>query len=90
MRSPVGKRWTGTGLVLMADYFISYTSTDRDWAHWIGTELKAGALVFVGAKDVLFRPWPPEAPPPKKKKSRTVKKTVKKTPRRSATARERR
>jgi hypothetical protein len=23
-----------------------------------GKELKVGALVFVGAKDVLFRPWP--------------------------------
>ncbi len=25
----------------MADFFISYTSTDRDWAHWIGKELEA-------------------------------------------------
>ncbi len=25
----------------MADYFISYTSSDRDWAHWIGKELEA-------------------------------------------------
>jgi tetratricopeptide (TPR) repeat protein len=29
------------GTALMADYFISYTSTDRDWAHWIGKELEA-------------------------------------------------
>ncbi len=26
----------------------------------LGKELKAGALVFVGAKDIQFRPWPPE------------------------------
>jgi TIR domain/Tetratricopeptide repeat len=25
----------------MADYFISYTSSDREWAHWIGKELAA-------------------------------------------------
>jgi len=25
----------------MADFFISYTSSDRDWAHWIGKELTA-------------------------------------------------
>jgi tetratricopeptide (TPR) repeat protein len=25
----------------MADYFISYTSTDREWAHWIAKELEA-------------------------------------------------
>jgi tetratricopeptide (TPR) repeat protein len=25
----------------MADYFISYTSSDRDWAQWIGKELAA-------------------------------------------------
>lgn len=25
----------------MADFFISYTSTDRYWAHWIGKELSA-------------------------------------------------
>jgi hypothetical protein len=25
----------------MADYFISYTSSDRDWAQWIGKELEA-------------------------------------------------
>jgi hypothetical protein len=24
----------------------------------LGKELKAGALVFVGAREVLFRPWP--------------------------------
>src|ERR1700693_2989708 len=29
------------GLALMADYFISYTSSDRDWAQWIGKELEA-------------------------------------------------
>jgi tetratricopeptide (TPR) repeat protein len=27
------------GPVLMADFFISYTSSDRYWAHWIGKEL---------------------------------------------------
>ena len=25
----------------MADYFFSYTSSDRDWAQWIGKELAA-------------------------------------------------
>jgi tetratricopeptide (TPR) repeat protein len=25
----------------MADFFISYTSADREWAHWIGKELQA-------------------------------------------------
>lgn len=25
----------------MADFFISYTSSDREWAHWIGKELGA-------------------------------------------------
>ena len=25
----------------MSDYFISYTSSDRDWAHWIAKELEA-------------------------------------------------
>ncbi len=30
----------------------------------LGKELKAGALVFVGAKTVLFRPWPREAAAP--------------------------
>ena len=25
----------------MADIFISYTATDRDWAHWIAKELTA-------------------------------------------------
>ena len=25
----------------MADYFISYTSSDREWAHWIAKELEA-------------------------------------------------
>jgi tetratricopeptide (TPR) repeat protein len=28
-------------VALMADYFISYTSSDRDWAQWIGKELTA-------------------------------------------------
>jgi tetratricopeptide (TPR) repeat protein len=28
-------------LALMADFFISYTSTDSYWAHWIGKELTA-------------------------------------------------
>ena len=26
----------------------------------LGKELKAGSLVFIGAKDIQFRPWPPE------------------------------
>ncbi len=25
----------------MSDIFVSYTSTDRDWAHWIAHELTA-------------------------------------------------
>ena len=25
----------------MADIFVSYTSSDRDWAHWIAKELEA-------------------------------------------------
>jgi len=25
----------------VADIFVSYTSSDRDWAHWIGKELEA-------------------------------------------------
>src|ERR1700728_3913583 len=25
----------------MADFFISYTSSDRTWAHWLGKELEA-------------------------------------------------
>src|SRR5580692_3947234 len=41
MRVPAGPRRTGAGLGLMADYFISYTSSDRDWAQWIGKELEA-------------------------------------------------
>ena len=41
MRLPAGPRRTGAGLGLMADYFISYTSSDRDWAQWIGKELEA-------------------------------------------------
>jgi len=41
-----------------------------------GKELKAGALVFVGAKDVLFRPWPPEARPTGKTGKRTAKKST--------------
>jgi len=32
----------------------------------LGKDLRAGALVFVGARDVLFRPWPPVAVPAKK------------------------
>jgi hypothetical protein len=32
----------------------------------LGKELRAGALVFVGARDVLFRPWPRVAPPEEK------------------------
>jgi hypothetical protein len=32
----------------------------------LGKELKAGALVFVGARDVLFRPWPREPQPVKR------------------------
>ncbi|HEY4404889.1 MAG TPA: tetratricopeptide repeat protein [Xanthobacteraceae bacterium] len=41
MRVPAGPGRTGAGLGLMADYFISYTSSDRDWAQWIGKELEA-------------------------------------------------
>jgi tetratricopeptide (TPR) repeat protein len=41
MRAPAGPERTGAGLGLMADYFISYTSSDRDWAQWIGKELEA-------------------------------------------------
>ena len=43
----------------------------------LGKELRAGALVFVGAKDVLFRPWPPEARAAGKAPPRRVKTTVK-------------
>jgi hypothetical protein len=28
----------------MADIFVSYTSSDRDWAFWIAKELKALAI----------------------------------------------
>jgi hypothetical protein len=45
----------------------------------LGKELKAGALVFVGAKDVLFRPWPPAPALPKKKATRAAK-TAKRKP----------
>jgi tetratricopeptide (TPR) repeat protein len=41
IRVPAGPERTGAGLGLMADYFISYTSSDRDWAQWIGKELEA-------------------------------------------------
>ncbi len=47
----------------------------------LGKELKAGALVFVGAKTVLFRPWPREAVVPTKKsgaKKKPIAKTAKK------------
>jgi hypothetical protein len=47
-----------------------------------GKELKAGALVFVGAKDVLFRPWPPQARP-------TGKRTAAKNGKRAAKKRSR-
>ncbi len=43
----------------------------------LGKELKAGVLVFVGAKDVLFRPWPREAVVPKAAKKRAGKKALK-------------
>lgn len=42
----------------------------------LGKELKAGVLVFVGAKDVLFRPWPREAVVPKAAKKRAGKKAL--------------
>ncbi len=45
----------------------------------LGKELRAGALVFVGARDVLFRPWPREEPPAKK--STATKKGTPKTKR---------
>ena len=35
-------------------------------------ELKAGMLVFVGVKKVLFRPWPPPAPAKKPRRSRAI------------------
>jgi hypothetical protein len=40
-------------------------------------ELKAGMIVFIGAKRVLFRPWPPE---PSAKPSRVKAKTTKARP----------
>lgn len=39
-----------------------------------GKELKAGALVFVGAKELLFRPWPPQPANAKKSRKRAAKK----------------
>jgi len=39
----------------------------------LGKALKAGALVFVGAKDVLFRPWPAEPRLPEKVAKRAAK-----------------
>jgi hypothetical protein len=38
-----------------------------------GQSLKAGTLVFVGAKKVLFRPWPDETPRRRAKKTRARK-----------------
>jgi hypothetical protein len=39
-----------------------------------GKHLKAGALIFVGGKDVLFRPWPPPAGAAKKAAPRAKRK----------------
>ena len=45
-----------------------------------GQTLKAGALVFVGAKKVLFRPWPPEpGAPAARTKSAGAKSTASET-----------
>lgn len=43
-----------------------------------GKELKAGALIFAGAREVLFRPWPPPAPAAKKPAKNGAKRPVKK------------
>ena len=45
-----------------------------------GRELKAGALVFAGAKDVLFRPWPPPPAAEEKAAKQGVKRGAKKPP----------
>jgi hypothetical protein len=34
----------------MADIFVSYTNSDRDWPFWIGQELQALGRVPVWAK----------------------------------------
>jgi hypothetical protein len=53
----------------------------------LGKELKAGALVFVGAREVMFRPWPreraPRALPAKAAKSAKAAKPAKAAPRRA-------
>jgi hypothetical protein len=37
------RRWINLGMraAAVADIFVSYTSNDRDWAHWIAKELEA-------------------------------------------------
>ncbi len=45
-----------------------------------GRELKAGALIFAGAKNVLFRPWPPPPTgPARKPAAAAVKRAAKKS-----------
>ena len=39
----------------MADIFVSYTSSDRDWAFWIAKELEALGHVVIDALDELGR-----------------------------------
>jgi len=53
-----------TQALAQLDRYASYTALVPLLTR--GKELKAGALVFVGAREVLFRPWPREAEPPKK------------------------
>ncbi len=43
-----------------------------------GRELKAGVLVFVGAKDVVFHPWPTASGPEPKTRKMSSRKTAKK------------
>jgi len=55
------------------EQLVRYTS-DQDLVAslTLGNELRAGALVFVGSKDVLYRPWPPPSDR-KRKASPTAK-----------------
>src|SRR5215470_5327549 len=38
---PCGQGWSVARSVDVADIFVSYTSSDREWAFWIGFELEA-------------------------------------------------
>ncbi len=49
-----------------------------------GQTLKAGSLVFTGAKKVIFRPWPAPAETPAKAAKKTPAKAAKKTPAKAA------